>query len=166
MSRIVTTTTWSEIWWQRNESRHRQRRSTPVHKSLKISSIPNVYYVPGIIKNLLSVSEATANGTIIEFHCNCAIIYHKLQTGGTVKITCPKSGRLYPLQMVDKTLIQALTAIGYIHADSTLLWHHRLGHLNPKSMKAGQIHKFLQGIPTRPFKYIYVYEGCIYDNQC
>mgnify|MGYP002775250692 FL=1 len=140
-----------------------------VHLSISHSksvSIPNVYYVPGIIKNLLSVSEATANGTIIEFHCNCAIIYHKLQTGGTVKITCPKSGRLYPLQMVDKTPIQALTATGYIHADSTLLWHHRLGHLNPKSMKTGQIHKLLEGIPTRPFKYISVCEGCIYGKQC
>ena len=140
-----------------------------VHLSISNSksvSIPNVYYVPGIIKNLLSVSEATANGTIIEFHCNCAIIYHKLPTGGTVKITCPKSGRLYPLQIVDKTPIRALTATGHIHADSTLLWHHRLGHLNPKSMKTGQIHKLLEGIPSRPFKYISVCEGCIYGKQC
>ena len=140
-----------------------------VHLSISHSksvSIPNVYYVPGIIKNLLSVSEATANGTIIEFHCNCAIIYHKLPTGRTVKITCPKSGRLYPLQMVDKTPIRALTATGHIHADSTLLWHHRLGHLNPKSMKTGQIHKLLEGIPSRPFKYISVCEGCIYGKQC
>ena len=33
-------------------------------------------------------------------------------------------------------------------------------------MKTGQIHKLLEGIPTRPFKYISVCEGCIYGKQC
>ena len=54
------------------------------------------------MKNLLPVSEPTTNKTIIEFHYNRAIIYHKLPTDGTIKITCPKLGCLYPLQMVEK----------------------------------------------------------------
>ena len=52
------------------------------------------------MKNLLSVSEPTTNKTIIEFHYNRAIIYHKLPTDGTIKITCPKLGCLE--QMVEK----------------------------------------------------------------
>ena len=66
-----------------------------VHLSMSDSksvSIPNVYYVPRIMKNLISVSEATVNGTIIEFHCNCAITYHKLPTGETMKFTCSNQG--------------------------------------------------------------------------
>ena len=43
-------------------------------------TISNVYFVPDLAKNLLSVSEATSNGTIIEFHYNCAIISYKLPT--------------------------------------------------------------------------------------
>ncbi len=139
-----------------------------VHLSIvksKVVRIPNVYYVPGLLKNLLSVSEATSNGTIIEFHHNCAIIFYKLPTDEVIKVMCPKAGRLYPLQMVDRTPIQALVALGNNNVNSTLLWHYRLGHLNPKSMKTCQIHKLLEGIPDKPFKYISVCEGCIYGKQ-
>ena len=44
----------------------------------KTISISNVYYVLGLAKNLLFVSEATTNGAIIEFHHNCAIIKYTL----------------------------------------------------------------------------------------
>ena len=47
-----------------------------------------------------------------------------------------------------------------------MLWHHRLGHLNPKAMKTGQVHKLFEGIPTKSFSYISICEGCIYDKQC
>ena len=139
-----------------------------VHLSMtktKLIKIPNVYYVPGLIRNLLSVSEATANGTIIEFHHNLAIIYYKTQMGEVLKVMCPKVGRLYPLKMMDQTPIQALISSGFSHSNSTLLWHYRLGHLNPKSMKTCQIHKLLEGIPNKPFKYISVCEGCIFGKQ-
>jgi hypothetical protein len=103
-----------------------------VHLSMtktKLINIPNVYYVPGLIRNLLSVSEGTANGTIIEFHHNFAIIYYKLQMGETIKVMCPMVGRLYPLKMIDQTPIHALTSSETSHTDSTLLWHYQLGHL-------------------------------------
>ena len=84
-------------------------------------SIPNVHYVLGITKNLLSVSEATTNGTIIEFHSNCAIIKHKLQNGEMLRTSCPKLGRLYPLQMMEETQIEAHTTLGNIITNTTLL---------------------------------------------
>ena len=77
--------------------------------------IPNVHYVLGITKNLLSVSEATTNGTIIEFHSNCAIIKHKLPNGEMLITSCPKLGHLYPLQ------IEAHTTLGNIITNTTLL---------------------------------------------
>ena len=84
-------------------------------------NIPNVHYVPGINKNLLSVSEATVNGTIIEFHSNCAIIKHKLPNGEMLITSCPKLGRLYPLQMMEETQIEAHTTLGNIITNTTLL---------------------------------------------
>jgi hypothetical protein len=98
-----------------------------VHLSMtktKVIKILNAYYVPGLIRNLLSVSEATANGTVIEFHHNFAIIYYKLHMGETIKVMCPMVGRLYPLKMIDQTLIHALTSLEFSHTDSTLLWHY------------------------------------------
>ena len=116
------------------------------------------------MRNLISVSEATKNGTSIQFNNDFAVISHELPTGEMLRVTCPKSGRLYPLQMMDKTPIQALFASGASHIDPTMLWHHRLGHLNPKAMKTGQVHKLFEGIPTKSFSYISICEGCIYDK--
>ena len=128
-------------------------------------SIPNVHYVLGITKNLLSVSEATTNGTIIEFHSNCAIIKHKLPNGEMLITSCPKLGRLYPLQMMEETQIEAHTTLGNIITNTTLLWHYRLGHLNPKSMKTIQTHKLSEGVPTTPFRHLPLCEGCIFGKQ-
>ena len=134
-------------------------------KTKKVS-IPDVYYVPGVVRNLLSVSQATRDGTTIQFNHNFAIVQHKLPNGETLRITCPKSGRLYPLQMVDNAPIEALFSSYNENTDYTLIWHHRLGHLNPKAMKTGQVHKLFEGIPTKPFSYISICEGCIYGKQC
>ena len=128
-------------------------------------TISNVYFVPGLAKNLLSVSEATSNGTIIEFHYNCAIIRYKLPTGDIIKTTCPKIGKLYPLKMMDHSPVEAYIASSHQQDDQTLIWHHRLGHLHPKSMKTIQTHKLVEGIPTKPFQYLSICEGCIYGKQ-
>ena len=37
-------------------------------------TIDKILYVPGITKHLISISQATTNGIIIEFHYNHAII--------------------------------------------------------------------------------------------
>ena len=97
-------------------------------------SIPNVYYVP-------VVSEATKNGTSIQFNNDFAVISHELPTGEMLRVTCSKSGRLYPLRMMVKSPIQALFASGASHIDPTMLWHHRLGHRNAKAIKTRQVHK-------------------------
>ena len=111
----------------------------------------NVYFVPSLVKNLLFVSEATSNGMILEFHYNCAIIRYKLPTRVTIKTKCPKIGKLYPLNMMDHSPVEAYIASSHQQDDQTLTWHHRLGYLHPKSMKTIQTHKLVEGIPTKPF---------------
>ena len=87
-------------------------------------SISNVYYVPGSAKNMLSVSEATTNGAIIEFYHNCAIIKYTLPSRQIVKMASPIHGRLYPLQAMEKTPIEAHIASENSQIDDILLWHY------------------------------------------
>ena len=57
-------------------------------------------------------------------------------------------------------------ASSYHEVDSTLQWHHRLGHLHPKSMQTSQVHQLMEGIPRKPFKDLSICEGFIYGKQC
>ena len=137
----------------------------PINNKSMIT-MTNVYFVPGLAKNLLSVSEATSNGMVLEFHNNHAIIHHKLSSGEEIKTICPRMGRLYPLKLMGNTSIEANMVSTHHEIDPTLLWHHRLGHLHPKSMKASQIHTIMEGIPRKPFTYLPICEGCMYGKQC
>ena len=47
--------------------------------------------------------------------------------------------------------------------DWTLLWHHRLGNLHPKSMKASQLHKVMEDIPTAAVNMIPANSGYSYE---
>ena len=73
------------------------------------------------MRNLISVSEVTKIGRSIQFNNNFAIISYEFSTGEMLRVTYPKYGRLYPLQMVDKTPIQALFASSISHIDPTML---------------------------------------------
>ena len=45
-------------------------------------TVPNVYYVPGLAKHLLSVGQATIDGVIIQFCKEKAILFFK--NGNTI----------------------------------------------------------------------------------
>ena len=53
------------------------------------------------MRNLISLSETTKNGTCIQFNNN--FVVNEMPIGEMWRVTCPKSGRLYPSEMVDKT---------------------------------------------------------------
>ena len=142
-----------------------------IHLSINNKSkitILNIYFVQGLAKNLLSIismSEVISNGTIIEFHYNYAIYHYKLPVGEIIKTMCLKIGKLYLLKMMDHSPIEAYIASSHQQDDQTLIWHHQLGHLHKKSMKTIQTHKLVEGILAKPFLYLSICEGCIYDKQ-
>ena len=88
-------------------------------------SIASIHFVQGITKTLLSVSEATSNGTIIEFHLSFVIIKHKLPNGEMLTTSCPKLGPIYPLQMMEETQSEVHTTFSNLITNTTLLsnWH-------------------------------------------
>jgi hypothetical protein len=67
-----------------------------IHKKYTIN-ISNVYFVLGLAKNLLSISEAMSNTIVVEFHRKHATIHHKLPTSEVIKTICPKIGENYIL---------------------------------------------------------------------
>ena len=85
-----------------------------------VSGTPDFIFVSGVMRNLISVSEATKRGTTIQF-TNYFVVSHELPIGEMLKVTCHESRRLYPLQMVDKTPIQALFASSTTQIDPTML---------------------------------------------
>lgn len=90
--------------------------------------IDKVYFVPALTRNLLSVSEATKNGSVIEFHHQHCIFHFILSTGYTISLTCKQRGRLYPLG-ISTGPAQARTAVTQTTSQmETLRWHYRLGH--------------------------------------
>ena len=93
----------------------------PLNKH-QVISISNVYYVPSLARNLLSIGEATRNGAIIEFHNHFATIKYNLQLGQILKTTCPKLGRLYPLQTLERIPIKQMS-----YLDAHLLIIHYYG---------------------------------------
>ena len=117
-------------------------------------SISNIYFVSALTKKLTSVREATSNGAISKFHNNYVIICQKAPTGEEIKTICPKMGHLYTFHSIDNKPIEANIASSYHEIDATLLGHHRLGHLHPKSMQNSQINQLKEGILSKLFTYL------------
>ncbi|MCO5594126.1 hypothetical protein L7F22_048147 [Adiantum nelumboides] len=128
------------------------------------TQIREVYYVPGLTKNLLSVSAATANGSSIAFyHDHCVIRVH-LANGNIIRLTCKQQGRLYPLG-VTKVPSQALTTVSQTTSQlETLRWHYRLGHPHLRIITTMQRQALASGLHFRPSN-IDICEGCLYGKS-
>ena len=85
-------------------------------------SIKDVHYVPGGT-NLLSVKQLLKQGKIVNFTKDSAEIYSKK---GKLEVQAKAHDRLWTLSIHSKSPTATSKAI---------MWHHRLGHLNPKYMR-------------------------------
>ena len=130
----------------------------------RFTQIKEVYYVPGLTKNLLSVSAATANGSSIEFHHDHCIIKVHLTNGDIIRLTCKQQGRLYPLG-VTMVPSQALSSVSQTTSElETLRWHYRLGHPHVRVITTMQRRNLATGLHFRPSP-IAICEGCLYGKS-
>ena len=125
--------------------------------------IGNVYFVPGITKNLLSVGQATESGATIEFKRNYAQIKYTLPNGEQIKYNCNRSdGGLYPIEYIPtQQKMEAHSAKCESNIEQTILWHHRLGHLNVQAIKTLQLNNMVSGLPKECFSKFEFCEGCL-----
>lgn len=127
------------------------------------TSIDKVYYVPRLTRNLLSVSEATKNGSTITFCHSSCIFNATLTSGQRISLICHQRGRLYPLGVTTGPA-QANNAIAQTTSQSeTLKWHYRFGHPNVQTLREMQKQNMVDGLNFQ-ISPIDVCEGCLYGK--
>jgi hypothetical protein len=107
-----------------------------------VRHIQNVVYVPGIKKNLISVSTITDQNLKVEFFKNYCIVKDLLDQFKTVA-TGVRAGGLYKLDVTSK----AHHALTSATMPTEILWHQRYGHINHPDLLLLQKKNMVEGLP-------------------
>ena len=127
--------------------------------------VNEVYYIPNITKNLISINKLTNDNMSVEFYHKYCIIPHKTPSGRGYVVNCPSQGCLY---LLGRSVVHADEAHHIDDSNTsnyvTFLWHYRLGHVNHQTM----VHMDRQHIAlgfTLPHKLkLSLCEGCIFGK--
>ncbi|GAU34012.1 hypothetical protein TSUD_212730 [Trifolium subterraneum] len=106
----------------------------------KLHIITDVYYIPGLSSNLLSVGQLQQkNLTIVFKHDVCQIVHNER---GLILTTQISANRMYMIfvPMVLPTYMQVSKV------NETQLWHNRYAHLSLKSLKTLNQKKMVKGL--------------------
>ncbi|MCO5595212.1 hypothetical protein L7F22_049251 [Adiantum nelumboides] len=122
--------------------------------------VPQVYYVPGLRKNLISVSELTDQGLKMEFSRLGCHIHARAPSGQIFTITCPRRGKLYPLGNSSTSAYAFATIANTTMQAETLKWHYRLGHISQHALHQMKNRQLALGLPKQ-LTSISLCEGCI-----
>ncbi|KAJ4789254.1 polyprotein [Rhynchospora pubera] len=118
----------------------------------------NVYYIPQLSQNLLSIGQMMDNGYTISFKGdNCRI--SDAETDQTMAIVKKTMNNLFPLE-IEKVKEKALAAK---EVSPSELWHLRYGHLNMNGLRLLNQKKMVIGLPD--IGDIGLCEGCVYGKQ-
>ena len=94
-------------------------------KQNEVKTIYDVYYVPTLVHNLLSVGWLLEHGYEVIFHDTICTILDKLPSRDLVARVKMNPNRLFPLEMRSVNL--------HVHhvsnTNETVLWHNQYGHL-------------------------------------
>jgi GAG-pre-integrase domain len=111
-----------------------------------------VYHVPGMKKNLLSVSQLTAQGNYVVFGPHEVKVYRNLKTSGTPVIEGRKLESIMSAESayIDKTW----------RNETPDLWHARLGHVSYHKLKMIAEKSMMKGLPEVEVRTDIVCAGC------
>ncbi|PKA46730.1 Retrovirus-related Pol polyprotein from transposon TNT 1-94 [Apostasia shenzhenica] len=121
--------------------------------------IHNVYYVPGLAHNLLSVGQLIQRGYSVIFDAGICEIKNKSSNSSLLKIQMAEN-RMFPIKLscFDSCALAAYTK------DDSLIWHLRYGHLHFNGMKLLNDNSMVFGLPSITCSNN-VCEGCVYGKQ-
>nr|CAD1822543.1 unnamed protein product [Ananas comosus var. bracteatus] len=109
--------------------------------SLHQAQLQNVYHVPGMKKNLLSVSQLTASGNYVVFGPQDVKVFRSLKISGIQIMEGKKVESIYVMSAesayVEKTR----------KSETVDLWHARLGHVGYHKLKIMMERGMLKGLP-------------------
>jgi transposase InsO family protein len=109
--------------------------------------IEDVFYVPNLKVNLLSVGQLMQNGYDVQFHGSSCVIYDKTPCRRLLARVEMTKNRMFPLCLKSVNLSES-----YAHTvssqDETWLWHYRYGHLPFKSLSRMHKQSMVLGLPV------------------
>lgn len=107
--------------------------------------VQDVYYVPELRNNLLSIGQLQEKGLAILIKNGECNIYHPSR--GLIAHTKMSANRMFIL--FNKSSNHSINAEECLHisSDLTYLWHQRYGHLSYKGLKTLQTKKMVHGLP-------------------
>ncbi|CAL1393647.1 unnamed protein product [Linum trigynum] len=116
--------------------------------------LSNVYHVPGMRKNLMSVSQLTASGNYVVFGPRDVKVYRSLQ---------PTSDPIMQGQKLESVYVMSAEA-AYVDKtrrnETASLWHARLGHVGYQKLKVMMKKSMLKGLPQLDIRDDIVCAGC------
>ncbi|CAL9226316.1 unnamed protein product, partial [Arabidopsis halleri] len=120
--------------------------------------IYDVYYIPELSQNLLSVGQMVENNCSIFFDGNVCVIKNK-KSGCTLAVVRKTSNNLYPLEM---SSVEASSLVAKV-SEETRLWHLRYGHLHENALKMLSEKDMVVGLPK--IEGLKLCEGCVFGKQ-
>ncbi|KAK9941415.1 hypothetical protein M0R45_018018 [Rubus argutus] len=126
-------------------------------KEDNIETISNVFYIPELKSNLLSVGQLQEKGYIATIKGGACEIYDPRR--GVIAHVKMTPNRLFPLQIKSANTCFVTTV-----TDPTWLWHFRYGHLNFSGLKTLSQKNMVTGLPQiiPPIK---ICEECVVGKQ-
>lgn len=105
--------------------------------------ITDVYYIPELKNNLLSIGQLQEKGVAILIHKGMCQVYHPRR--GLIMQTKMSANRM--LVVIATMLPGVSTCFQTASEDNTHLWHCRYGHLSFKGLRTLQYRKMVRDLP-------------------
>ncbi|MCO5563862.1 hypothetical protein L7F22_017512 [Adiantum nelumboides] len=122
--------------------------------------LPDVLYVPGIKKNLLSVSSLAKNGLRVIFEDDRCILRDR-ENGYSLITTGMLENELFVLDHYEKHIQACIAKTKTQAMQDVELWHARFGHVGYGSLMTLQRHDMVHDLSLLEMPPRHVCEGCV-----
>ncbi|MCO5614455.1 hypothetical protein L7F22_068737 [Adiantum nelumboides] len=122
--------------------------------------LPDVLYVPGIKKNLLSVSSLVKNGLRVIFEDDRCIVQDR-ENGYSLITTGTLENGLFVLDHYEKQIQACIAETKTQAMQDAELWHARFGHVGYGSLMTLQRHNMVHDLSLLEMPPRHVCEGCV-----
>ncbi|MCO5565008.1 hypothetical protein L7F22_018678 [Adiantum nelumboides] len=122
--------------------------------------LPDVLYVPGIKKNLLSVSSLAKNGLRVIFEDDRCIVRDR-ENGYSLVTTGTLENGLFVLDRYEKQIQACIAETKTQAMQDAELWHARFGHVGYGSLMTLQRHNMVHDLSLLEMPPRHVCEGCV-----
>ena len=126
--------------------------------------IHKFHFVPGLTKNLLSVSQETECGYTLTFKGNSCLFESQQANDTSYKIPWFKTQNLYPIPITPIKISNASYQIHETGIQNTLKWYLRLGHPHLQALQKIRTHNLADGI-IGPFTQLSFFEDWLFRKM-